>query len=83
MYAGVAFNSEGGPYPTAAGRYCEYSHETVDRTEEFDTFDEYFKTLRLTCDEGSPAYLNWTVPLDAPDVLYYQASTQNFQVCLH
>lgn len=30
------------------------------------------KTLHLVCEDGEPAILNWTVPLNAPDTLYYQ-----------
>lgn len=30
------------------------------------------KTLTLVCEEGEPAVLNWTVPMNAPDTLYYQ-----------
>lgn len=55
-----------------AGRYCEWEHQTIDRSAETETFEEYKKTLRLVCEDGEPAILNWTVPLDAPDTLYYQ-----------
>lgn len=54
------------------GRYCEWTHRTVDLSAQIETFEEYMKTLMLECVEGEPGYLNWTVPLDAPDLLYYQ-----------
>nr|XP_022918431.1 protein Skeletor, isoforms B/C isoform X1 [Onthophagus taurus] len=72
LYAGVDFDQQGHPYPTATGRYCEYAHITVDRAEEFDKFEDYKQTLRLTCEEGEPGMLNFTVPIEAPDTLYYQ-----------
>lgn len=30
------------------------------------------KTLVFKCEDGEPGYLNWTVPTNAPDQLYYQ-----------
>lgn len=38
------------------------------------SFDEYFKTLDLTCEPGEAALLNWTVAMDTPDLLYYQVN---------
>lgn len=55
-----------------AGRYCEWAHKTVDQSSTTPTFEEYTKTLRLICDEGQPAYMNWTVASDTPDLVYYQ-----------
>ncbi|XP_050304285.1 protein Skeletor, isoforms B/C isoform X2 [Anthonomus grandis grandis] len=72
VFAGVAFDRDGYPYPTATGRYCEWAHKSIDKALESATFEDYMKTLRLECDEGEPAYMNWTVPMDAPDLLYYQ-----------
>jgi hypothetical protein len=61
-------------YIIAAGRYCEWAHTTVDRSSEFETFDDFFKTLKLQCDAGEPAYLNWTVAMETPDLVYYQVT---------
>ncbi|KAJ4431984.1 hypothetical protein ANN_20593 [Periplaneta americana] len=71
VFGGV--RSEGYPYPTAAGRYCEWAHKTIDRSAEMESFEEYLSTLRLVCDDGEPAYLNWTVAPETPDLLYYQS----------
>lgn len=72
VFAGVAHDHEGYPYPTATGRYCEWAHKTVDKSENSETFSKFMETLTLQCAPGDPGYLNWTVPMDAPDMLYYQ-----------
>lgn len=78
VYAGVAFDSEGYPVPTAAGKYCEWTHNTVDMSLSSETFEQYMKTLHLKCDtNGEPAVLNWTVPEETPNLLYYQCFTHN------
>ncbi|CRL05403.1 CLUMA_CG018002, isoform B [Clunio marinus] len=77
VYAGVAFEEDGFPRPTAAGRYCEWQHLTIDKSSDIETFDEYKKTLKLECDSGEPAVLNWTVSHDTPDLVYYQCYTHN------
>lgn len=76
VYAGVGYDQDGYPFPTAAGRYCEFAHKSIDRSAESETFEQFFDTLRLECEPGEPAYLNWTVPMDAPDLLYYQVRPQ-------
>ncbi|XP_050068770.1 protein Skeletor, isoforms B/C-like isoform X2 [Anopheles maculipalpis] len=77
VYAGVEYDSQGNAYPTAAGRYCEWKHKTIDRSADIATFEEYKKTLHLSCDDptGQPAYLNWTVIDETPDLVYYQCFT--------
>lgn len=77
ILAGVAHNKEGEEIPMAQGRYCEWVHKTVDRSLEFDNFDEFFKTLKLDCQPGQPAKLQWTVAQDTPDLVYYQCFTHN------
>ncbi|ODN04126.1 Protein Skeletor, isoforms B/C, partial [Orchesella cincta] len=60
IYAGVGFDSSGYPYPLAAGRYCEWEHKTIDKSSQSDTFESYFKTLALNCEDGRPSSLSWT-----------------------
>ncbi|KOB77550.1 Protein Skeletor, isoforms B/C [Operophtera brumata] len=66
VFAGVAYDNEGYPYPTAAGRYCEWTHKTTDQAAVTDSFEEYTKTLNLNCSEGEPAVLNWTIHVVEP-----------------
>lgn len=61
------------PY-ISAGRYCEWQHITVDKSTEIETFEEYKKTLKLECEPGDPAFLNWTVSYDTPNLVYYQVT---------
>lgn len=72
VFAGVDFDGDNNPFPTAAGRYCEWAHTSIDKSADSETFEQFKKTLRLECDQGESGYLNWTVPMDAPDLLYYQ-----------
>ncbi|XP_048522667.1 protein Skeletor, isoforms B/C isoform X2 [Dendroctonus ponderosae] len=72
IYAGIDYDSNGEPFPIATGRYCEWAHKSIDRALESDTFENYKATLRLECDDGQATFFNWTVPMDAPDTLYYQ-----------
>lgn len=73
MIAGVDFDDQNYPFATAAGRYCEWEHKTIDKSAEIETFEEYMKTLHLKCEEnGKPAILNWTVDANTPDLVYYQ-----------
>ncbi len=63
------------------GRYCEYQNKDSDRSNEFDTFDDYKSTLELVCQEGSPGSFTWTPDEYTPDVLYYQVSTNHRHTC--
>ncbi|CAG4973312.1 unnamed protein product [Colias eurytheme] len=77
VFAGVAYDNEGYPYPTAVGRYCEWTHKTTDQSAVSETFEEYMQTLQLECNEGEPAVLEWTVAHETPDLVYYQCYTHN------
>lgn len=75
VIAGVDFDDQGYPMPTAAGRYCEWEHRTIDKSADIETFEDYMKTLQLKCEEnGKPAILNWTVDANTPDLVYYQVN---------
>ncbi|XP_048001488.1 protein Skeletor, isoforms B/C [Leguminivora glycinivorella] len=77
VFAGVARDNEGYAYPTAVGRYCEWTHKSTDQSAVSDTFEAYTKTLQLECNEGQPGTLNWTVAEETPDLVYYQCYTHN------
>lgn len=72
IFAGVRYDEDNYPKPTAVGRYCEYEHKTIDHSDTIETFEDYMKTLTLKCEPGEPAMLNWTVTDDTPDLVYYQ-----------
>lgn len=72
MFAGVAYDDNGYAYPTTAGHYCEWAHQTIDQSAQSKTFDDFFKTLKLECETGEPATLVWHVAEDTPDLVYYQ-----------
>lgn len=72
VFAGVDYDSDGYPYPTAAGRYCEWVRTTGDNADNYETFKSFFQTLKLKCEKGEPAKLEWTVEENTPDLVYYQ-----------
>jgi hypothetical protein len=47
---------------------------TIDKSAETETFEQYTKTLKLECEPGEAAVLNWTVAEDTPDLVYYQVT---------
>ncbi len=57
------------------GRYCEYQNKDSDRSNEFDTFDQYVNTLELVCLEGTAGSFTWTPDETTPDTVYYQVTT--------
>ncbi|XP_029042533.1 protein Skeletor, isoforms B/C isoform X1 [Osmia bicornis bicornis] len=77
VFAGVKYDADGNPYPSAAGRYCEWVLKAGDTSANSETFESFFETLRLDCNEGQPAELNWTVTEETPDLVYYQCYQHN------
>lgn len=55
-----------------AGRYCEFKFKSYDRSSEMETFDAFFDSLKLSCENGNAGLLNWTVAEETPDLVYYQ-----------
>ncbi|XKL66519.1 hypothetical protein PGB90_009939 [Kerria lacca] len=79
IFSGISYDSEGNPLPNTAGRFCEWAYKTTDHTALYETFEHFFKTLELRCDPGEPAYLNWTVDYETPNIVYYQ-ETKNSKI---
>ncbi|RWS24858.1 Protein Skeletor:-like isoforms D/E [Leptotrombidium deliense] len=73
IYAGVVVrNGSYDPSP-GSGRYCEWKHASgIDRAEEVSSFEEYKRTLSLTCSEGIPGRFVWRPDENTPDIVYYQ-----------
>ncbi|XP_050436047.1 protein Skeletor, isoforms B/C [Adelges cooleyi] len=76
VFAGIHYDSEGYPLAPAAGRYCEYKFRSYDRSSEMETFNAFFDSLKLSCEEGAVGVLNWTVAEETPDTVYYQSYSQ-------
>lgn len=74
VFAGVEWDENNYPKPSAAGRYCEYVHNRTDQSDNSKTFEDFRKTLHLECEEGEPAELVWYVKPDTPDEVYYQVN---------
>lgn len=55
-----------------AGRFCEWKFKSYDRSSEMETFNAFFDSLKLSCEDGNAAVLNWTVSEKTPKLVYYQ-----------
>ena len=76
IYAGIS--DQGGTVtPTGVGPLCEYvTPDGADRAPESETFSDYRSSLQLACEpgrEGQYGWVNWTVQMDTPSLLYYQS----------
>ncbi|XP_077513967.1 protein Skeletor, isoforms B/C-like [Amblyomma americanum] len=60
------------------GRYCEWTHKTVDKSDESSTWEDFKQSLNLQCDVGQPGTFTWTLDKDTPDVVYYQCFTHYY-----
>lgn len=83
IFAGVEYDAENYPQPTAAGRYCEYMHNRSDQSANSNTFEEFKKTLHLECEQGEPAELVWHVAGDTPNEVYYQVISVSVSVLFY
>ena len=64
------------------GRLCRWRHQNTDAWEDSLTFQEYKDSLYRNCENGYPSSLAWTVPEDAPDLLYYQVTLFSLNLIL-
>lgn len=80
VYAGVTYDREGHPAPTAQGRLCEWVEDPALQADSFSSFGAYQRTLKLHCEEGEPSILQWTPDQDTPDTVYYQVKRTT--ICL-
>ena len=54
------------------GRYCEYT--STDNPIDYQTFEDFQRTLSLFCEPGDVGMFTWTVDESTPDLVYYQVS---------
>ncbi|XP_054714140.1 protein Skeletor, isoforms B/C-like [Uloborus diversus] len=75
VYAGIFVDASAKIVPTGVGRYCEWKHKSIDKSEESETFEEFKNTLRLDCRDGHPGMFFWVPDENTPDLVYYQCFT--------
>lgn len=74
VFAGVEFDPNGSPRPTAAGRLCQWVENIDQPADSFASYGAYQRSLSLQCDEGHPGILHWTPDENTPDTVYYQVN---------
>ncbi|XP_022244635.1 protein Skeletor, isoforms B/C-like [Limulus polyphemus] len=77
IYAGVEFDRRGRSHPKAVGRLCLWQYDTssLRKADNFPSFPKFRKSLKLECEDGDLAILEWTPNITTPDVVYYQSYT--------
>lgn len=77
IYAGVD-GRPGQEVPSGVGPLCMYTSKGADKASESETFADYVSTLHKACEPGRDheyGWVNWTVPFDTPDLVFYQSYT--------
>lgn len=77
----MTYDRDGNPAPSAQGRLCEWLEDPNQPADKFSSFGAYQRTLKLHCEEGEPAYLQFTPDEYTPDTIYYQVlKSQHFKM---
>eukprot|EP01083_Nonionella_stella_P079349 217653_1 len=76
----IYFGVDGSNGPNALGPFCSYQETDSSADAKLgDSYQAYFNTLSLNCIGGDADLTqfnySWTVPMDAPDTLYYECYT--------
>ncbi|CAN7999777.1 unnamed protein product, partial [Ixodes pacificus] len=72
LFAGVGRHKNNKPYPTAAGRLCEWQLPLGELPDRWPTFEQFRERLTLQCRPGAAAYMQWTPDRSTPDLVHYQ-----------
>lgn len=79
LFAGVVLDAQGKVDESkGTGRLCQLDEDPNGSSDKAATFEEYNKTLKLTCDPGQSGQFTWTPDKDTPDVVYYQCFTHYY-----
>lgn len=72
IFAGVTYDRDGNPVSSAQGRLCEWVEDPSQPADKFTSFGAYQRTLKLHCEEGEPAIMQFKPDVNTPDTIYYQ-----------
>lgn len=78
IFAGVTYDRDGNPVSSAQGRLCEWVEDPSQPADKFTSFGAYQRTLKLHCEEGEPAIMQFKPDVNTPDTIYYQSYVHRY-----
>ncbi|CAH0554432.1 unnamed protein product [Brassicogethes aeneus] len=78
IFSGAVKDKDGNYVPTGTGRLCHWTPDSDVDADDFDSFGEYQRYLKLKCDVGEPGVITWTPDRNTPDTVYYQCFTHRY-----